>query len=596
MIKFELLPNEIVLECFVYLNGIDIYNAFNGLNNRFNDLIRNISLHANFNQVKKEIFDQFCTTMLLYTPIRNQIVSLYLSDAKGTCGQVKAFLSMFQLNEFYHLRSLTLFNIVSINVEEIKSIFESLSNLHHLVIRKCYFSEDIQSLIMRPTLKMLSVPTLYYDSMFRDKIIPITHLTITESCDLETLYEFFRGITFLKYLKIESLSAVNYYKFNHLDYLNDQAVCLTQLIIHNKCWYQCDLYELIFKQTPNLKTLTFSVIYNELELFSPVENRITIFDADCWENIITLLIPQLNIFKFVFEIRFYDLDKEKILDQFQRFQTEFWHKQHHWYTLCELSEKSALIYTIPYCLTNYRLESDIKIDCNVPINKSQLYHNITQLNFAVKRVNTKMHHYFVNIKWIKLKLKFGYGLLPATFDDQLLKLLQMSVNLTNLQILEINHLVDIKSPLILLNILQQTPNLSLIILTSKCLISSLTNDELCKYFNMIIKKLIIFDRDGLSSIDSNQLIQFCKTFSNLEQLQCSIQHSNDFIFILEHLSKLSHITIKYSKNLHLTIEDINHNLQKLDSKLNKKFLYEFDSDGDSKNENTRLNIWINYNK
>jgi len=339
--------------------------------------------------------------------------------------------------------------------------------------------------------------------------------------------------------------------------------------------------------------LTFSVIHNELELFSPVDNRTEIFDADRWENLITLLIPQLKIFNFVFEIRFYDLDRDKLLYQFKRFQTDFWHKQHHWYTVCELTEKSALIYSIPYCLTNYRLESDIKIDSNLPIDKSRLYDNITQLNFTVKRINQRIHHYFPNIKW--LQLKFGYGLLPATFDDQVLQLLEMSVNLMNVQILEISHLVDIESPLILLQILKQTPNLSLIVLTPKCLISSLTNNELCKYLNKLIKKLVIFARDGLSSIDSNQLIQFCETFSNLEQLQCSVQHPNDLIFILEHLSQLSHITIKYSTNFDLSMENIYQKLQKFGSTLHKNFLYEFDSNAASENENTHLNIWLSYN-
>ena len=129
MIKFELLPNETILECFEYLDGIDIYYTFHGLNNRFNHLIRNTLLHANFRHVKYEVFNQFCIKMLLCPSIKNQIVSLHLSDAKGTCGQVQAFLSMFQLNEFFHLRSLTLVDVVSINVEEMKSMFESLSNI-----------------------------------------------------------------------------------------------------------------------------------------------------------------------------------------------------------------------------------------------------------------------------------------------------------------------------------------------------------------------------------------------------------------------------------------------------------------------------------
>jgi len=125
--------------------------------------------------------------------------------------------------------------------------------------------------------------------MFIDKIIPITHLTVSEICDLETLYEFFSCIPLLKYLKIEILSKVGCYEFNNLDYLNEPAVCLTQVIIHNKYWFECDFYELIFKQTPNLKILTFSIIYGEQELFSLVENSIEIFDVYRWENIVRQL-------------------------------------------------------------------------------------------------------------------------------------------------------------------------------------------------------------------------------------------------------------------------------------------------------------------
>ncbi|CAF1239194.1 unnamed protein product [Adineta steineri] len=595
MTKFEFLPNETLLEFFGYLNGIDIYYAFSGLNNRFNQLIRNIPLHANFQNVKSEVFNQFCTQMLLYPSIKDQIVSLNLSDIIGTRGQAQEFLSMFQLNEFSHLRSLTLVEIVSIDGEEMKSMLESLSNLKNLVIRKCYFSEDIQTVIMQSTVKMLTVSMLYYDSMFIDKTIPITHLTVSESCELETLYEFFRGIPLLKYLKIESLSDDDYNGFNHLDYLNDQAVCLRQLIIHNKDWFQRDLYELIFRQTPNLKSLTFSVTYTEHGIFSPEQNKIDIVDADLWEKMITLLIPQLKVFEFVFEISFYDLCQDKVLKQFKLFQTDFWLKQHRWYTVCEYGDKSAVIYTIPYCLNYIRLESDINIICDASIDKSKLHDNITHLNFCVKRVNREMPHYLSNIKLLRLKLKFGYGLAPVVFNKQALQLLEMSVNLTSIKYLDINHLVHIESPLILLQILKQTPNLSVIGITPQCLISSLTNDELCTYFNKLIKKLLIFAREGLSWIDSNELIKFCETFSNLEQLQCSVQHSNDLMFILEYLSKLSCIKIKCSEDLHLSVEDLNEKLQELGSKLKKTFLYEFTSQKDIfKDDNTYLDIWLNY--
>ncbi|CAF0845937.1 unnamed protein product [Adineta steineri] len=323
---------------------------------------------------------------------------------------------------------------------------------------------------------------LCYNSMFIDKTIPITHLTVSESCELETLYEFFRGIPLLKYLKIERLSDDDYNGFNHLDYLNNQAVCLQQFIIHNNDWYQCGFYELIFKQTPNL--------------------------TDLWAKMITLLIHQLKVFNFVFEIIFYDLCQDKVLKQFKRFQIDFWHKQHQWYTVCEFGDKSALIYTSPYCLNYIRLESDINIICDASISKSKLYDNITQLNFCVKRVNRELHYYLSNIKLLRLKLKFGYGLAPVVFNKQALKLLEMSVNLTNIKYLDISHLVHIESLLI----------------------------------------FFIFAREGLSSIDSN-----------------------DLMFILEYLSKLSYIKIKCSPNLDLSVEDLNEKLQELDSKLKKHF-------------------------
>ncbi len=50
VMKFELLPNEILILCFEYLNAIDILYSFDGLNDRLNRLIRNISLFFGFSK------------------------------------------------------------------------------------------------------------------------------------------------------------------------------------------------------------------------------------------------------------------------------------------------------------------------------------------------------------------------------------------------------------------------------------------------------------------------------------------------------------------------------------------------------------------
>ncbi len=94
--KFEILPNEILILCFEYLNAIDIFYSFDGLNDRLNRLIRNLS---------KSKFDRFCVEILSHLHIKQQIHSLYLSNNR-TCGQIQSFLSYFSFHEFSHLQSL----------------------------------------------------------------------------------------------------------------------------------------------------------------------------------------------------------------------------------------------------------------------------------------------------------------------------------------------------------------------------------------------------------------------------------------------------------------------------------------------------------
>jgi hypothetical protein len=61
VMNLEFLPNEILIEYFEYLNAFDIFYSFDGLNDRFTQLIRTIPLYLNFQHVPKSIFDQFCT-------------------------------------------------------------------------------------------------------------------------------------------------------------------------------------------------------------------------------------------------------------------------------------------------------------------------------------------------------------------------------------------------------------------------------------------------------------------------------------------------------------------------------------------------------
>src|ERR1700734_3953053 len=118
VMNFEILPNELLIECFKYLNAVDIFHSFDQLNYRFYILIRSIPLHLNFeNQL---IFDQFCIKMSSNLEMKEQVYSLQLSN-KDTCYQIHPFLSRFSLNEFSHLRSLTLIEVNEHSMSQLTS-------------------------------------------------------------------------------------------------------------------------------------------------------------------------------------------------------------------------------------------------------------------------------------------------------------------------------------------------------------------------------------------------------------------------------------------------------------------------------------------
>ena len=126
--KFEFLPNEILIECFECFNPLDIFHSFHQLNYRFSKLIRNTPLHLNFEHVRKSIFDQFCKKIFSNADLKRHIHSLQLSN-KDTCGEIKKLLSLFSLNEFPHLQSLTLTEVEQDEVEKLKIMLPSMPQL-----------------------------------------------------------------------------------------------------------------------------------------------------------------------------------------------------------------------------------------------------------------------------------------------------------------------------------------------------------------------------------------------------------------------------------------------------------------------------------
>ncbi|CAF4747156.1 unnamed protein product, partial [Rotaria sp. Silwood2] len=113
----EQLPNELFLETFDYLNGVDIVYAFSQLNNRFQHLLIKYVNTFDFKSINKVKFD--------YVTHHHDICqwrSLRLSEDNQTPGQIKLFCQLFPPAQYIsQLQSLSILNMKPKCAKEILS-------------------------------------------------------------------------------------------------------------------------------------------------------------------------------------------------------------------------------------------------------------------------------------------------------------------------------------------------------------------------------------------------------------------------------------------------------------------------------------------
>ena len=137
--SLEPLANELLLGVFDYINAIDLFRAFYGLNNRFNELllVHSRTCHVDFQAASQHDFNHFCRT---YFPlISRQIATLHLSNDGGTPRLPNDFpRDDFQIDEFRHSESRQIHRADSIKVVmEILSKCHQMFSLTHLKITNC---------------------------------------------------------------------------------------------------------------------------------------------------------------------------------------------------------------------------------------------------------------------------------------------------------------------------------------------------------------------------------------------------------------------------------------------------------------------------
>jgi hypothetical protein len=115
-----------------------------------------------------------------------------------------------------------------------------------------------------------------------------------------------------------------------------------------------------------------------LKIFHNSRSR-QIFDADKWKQSIETSLPYLQTFKFYFQFVTTEDEIQQIL---KNFQSDFWQKQHHWYT--EYSIHSAKIGSI-YTLSNAFKQSHSEYIFNGYLSKQI---NTSKFSYGGKRRDT----------------------------------------------------------------------------------------------------------------------------------------------------------------------------------------------------------------
>ena len=516
--KLELLPNEILLQCFEHLDAINLFYSFHDLNFRFFCLIRQTPLHIRLEHVKKCALISLCRRISSDIHVRNGIKSLKISK-REKFNASGCFLQSVSLNQLTELEALTFYDSDTETAKQILSALPFFTKLKYYG-DTLFSTSEILALLPTTSIKTLSLKSL--DSSVTHAFTSLVNLTVSYFTT-ERLYACFIYLPMLQYVRMGSLT----------DYGDSPrptdcpAVYLNRLIINN-LQLKFNSLESLLRQTPNLKSL--AIISCDID---------ELVDACRWQHVITTFLPHLNVFKFKFRTE-WKAKNDTVADKFFQFQTDFWHQQHCWFTEFLLNKHVGYIYTVPYMSNEHEITQDKKRYYNEFNNNVQTFANVSDLTLNFDIMNDTAKYYFSNVKSLRLtydRLHNCYGK-----EREQIEYLKRTVNLNSITHLEISSKSQWNSPSMMLQILKETVHLSSLKIDHVWLKELYTCPELCSYLRKMIKKLDIRSA-GFQLFDFRKIEKICQTFSNLEEFHCNIRDSDDLTEVLLRLSKLLHFKL-----------------------------------------------------
>ncbi|CAF0748325.1 unnamed protein product [Adineta steineri] len=467
------------------------YTIVNGYNNYVVDLssISKIDFHYIFRMI----------------PIEN-IISLTLSDGDMTPGQINLFMSLFDINQFIRLRSLTL-----------------------IQIEKFDFNRFIQQMNIN-SLNSLSINIRKTESITRNiEIIPFlsNHALVNlRKLDISMWSYDINNIIWPHQCTIQYLTIGHYVTFKQICKILSQLLNLRTLIIRNCILDVTDEPKMILshiEKNTNLTSLTVKDSHlqmNQLELLLPltpslinlqligtVSSSDTILDGSRWEHFIQTKLPLLQNFVFFLRSKTEkNLNSTNIESLIDKFRTMFWLKEKSWFVTCNYIDKTRTLrlYTIPICDTYLTYESnsdkivsttsnDTENETVIMNNVHEIEINLTQTMKTIKtqQITTRTRRLFCHLTALTLIIDEEW---PFESNEFLLNLIDLS-HLTTLELsVDFTHSSISDTIDNIGYLLKQTNNVHTLILSSHDSTTSII-ERICSIIPHYVRHLDLFDID-----------------------------------------------------------------------------------------------------
>ena len=521
MMQFENLPNEILISFFDYLHIPDLFFSFDQINHRFNELIQTFPWHLDFQHIRKSVYDTFCQRMLINPEVQKQVYSLRLSN-KDTPGQINDFLSNFSLDQFSHLRSLIFIDLRENNIPQLQEIFPKLSQITTLRLLKSEIDTyEFESLIPIDHLQTLSINSELY---FVHNLLPLKSFTTTNI----SLNDICRLLSYTPCLEYVNISNVREISLSDEYYQSSRPVNLKCLILTDFRAKFADLVHLL-RNMDKLRSLT-----------TCSSSDPSWVDASRWEQLITSSLPSLKHFRFRSEI-FPTSPINTGVEIFERFQTDFWLKEHHWPVEVLIEQYSITIYTTPYSSHFPQISLNSRRLSNPLFDDTQTFKHVHALAISANELLQYGKFYFPNVT--SLIFADSFEITSENNEQSLMESLNSLLNLSSVKHLKIPLDYPTERASLFLQILQSTPQLSSLRINQYVFEILATNLETSGYFKNKIRNLFLEHYGHYESRPPFQMNLLTQSFPNLEQLRMSSTQIDDLYILLNHSSRLSTFTL-----------------------------------------------------